>query len=388
MQSGISFRSSALAPRRVLPFTLPVALLALLLVHSPLFPAQAAPASTSGGMIGSIEGTDVSVEGPSAPDNSNETITHSILVGNGSVVTVHSGQAHMALATGGEVDICGPAKFTILQSGGAVTLAVELGRLRVQLPADASFRLFTPTVVATPLDISGGARDITVGLDQDDSLCVLATSGAIQLEHQFSGEKLIVPQSGEFFLNAGKLLPVVGRPGSCQCAAMQQRPTIQPATQPPEFAAAPLTAPPPPPNPQPAPAPASAAPPNVEFSIPAHANEGHPIAPSEYNASPLAPPAAPVPVYTVVAPPLTFSASAPAPPPDPPVDTILLVREAQVLPGWEFKGHVDAPTFAAAMQHALGEGSAPNQPPSEPRKKRAGFRGFLRRIFEGNGSQD
>ena len=105
MQSGISFRSSALAPRRVLPFTLPVALLALLLVHSPLFPAQAAPASPSGGMIGSIEGTDVSVEGPSAPDNSNETITHSILVGNGSVVTVHSGQAHMALATGGEVDI-------------------------------------------------------------------------------------------------------------------------------------------------------------------------------------------------------------------------------------------------------------------------------------------
>ncbi len=343
-------------------------------------------------MIGSVEGTDVSVQGPSAPDNSNETITRSILVGNGSVVTVHSGQARMVLATGGEVDICGPAKFTILQSGGAVTLAVELGRMHVQLPADASLRLFTPTIVATPLEISGGARDITVGLDQDDSLCVLATSGAIQLEHQFSGEKLIVPQSGEFFLNAGKLLPVVGKPGGCQCAA--QRPTIQSATQPPEFAAdiAPLTAPPPQPKPQPAAAPeaaaASATPPSVEFSIPAHANESHPIAPSEKSAPPVTPPAAPTPIYTVVAPPLTFSASAPAPPPDPPVDTFLLVREAQVVPSWDFKGHVEAPTFAAAMQHALGESHASDQPAAEPRKKRAGFWSFFKRIFEGNGSQD
>ena len=70
------------------------------------------------------------------------------------------------------------------------------------------------------------------------------------------------------------------------------------------------------------------------------------------------------------------------PSPDPPIDTYLLVREAQVQPAWEFKGHVDPPTFADAMQHALGEGNSNSVPPAaEPRKKRSGFWGFWRRIF-------
>ena len=127
-------------------------------------------------IIGRIEGNDISVQGPSTPGNDNETHTPSILVGNGSVVTVHADDARMTLVSGGEVDICGPAKFTMLQSGGAITLALDFGRIRVQLPAGVTLRLFTPTIVATPIDISGGARDITVGLDLDDSLCVLAAS--------------------------------------------------------------------------------------------------------------------------------------------------------------------------------------------------------------------
>jgi hypothetical protein len=343
-------------------------------------------------IIGRIEGNDISVQGPSTPGNDNETHTPSILVGNGSVVTVHADDARMTLVSGGEVDICGPAKFTMLQSGGAITLALDFGRIRVQLPAGVTLRLFTPTIVATPIDISGGARNITVGLDLDDSLCVLAATGALQLEHQFSGEKLIVPQEGEFFLNAGKLLPVAGKPGSCQCAAIKNRPAGSPS-EPQEFAAnvQPLTAPPPPPalavpgNAPPAESPA----PDVEFSIPAHANESHPLAQPQRTAPPDPPATVPVstPVYTVVAP-LSFSAGTPLPPPDPPIDTVLLVREAQVQPTWEFKGHVDAPNFAVAMQHALGETAAPNQPPAEPQKKHRGFWGTLKRIFEGDGKQD
>jgi hypothetical protein len=165
----------------------------LFLVFCPrLTSAQENPPS----IIGRIEGTDISVQGPSTPGNDNETSTPSILVGNGSVVIVHAGDARMMLVSGGEVDICGPAKFTLLQSGVAITLALDFGRIRVRLPVSVALRLFTPTIVATPIDISGGARDITVGLDLDDSLCVLAASGALQLEHQFSGEKLIVPQDG------------------------------------------------------------------------------------------------------------------------------------------------------------------------------------------------
>ena len=346
--------------------------------------------------VAAIEGSDVSVEGPSAPGTDNERGGTGILVGNGSVVIVHSGQARLALLSGGTVDICGPAKFTVLQSNGAVTLAVELGRMRVRLPATVTLRLFTPAIVATPLEISGGARDITVGLDQSDSLCVLATSGAIQLEHQFTGEKLIVPQTGEFFLNAGKLLPVVGKAGSCRCAEMESKPLIPAPAPTPDYAknVASLTSSPDlqrtgalPTNPTP-PVPATAdvttAPSSVEFSIPAHANEAHPLAPAEKSTpAPVSPPASSIPIYTVVAPPLSFSASSPAPPPDPPIDTYLLVREAQVQPTWEYKGHVDPPTFADAMQHALGEGtitSAPT-PAAEQPKKHGGFWGFWRRIF-------
>jgi hypothetical protein len=86
----------------------------------------------------------------------------------------------------------------------------------------------------------------------------------------------------------------------------------------------------------------------------------------------------------VVAPPLSFSSKSPAPPPDAPIDTYLLVREAQVQPTWEFKGHVDPPTFADAMQHALGEDSTAgdaSKPAVETPKKRGGFWGFWRRIF-------
>ena len=95
----------------------------------------------------------------------------------------------------------------------AITLALNFGRMRVQLPAAAQLRIFTPTIVATPIDIGGAPRDFTVGLDLNDSLCVVAASGALRLEHQFTGEGLIVPQAGEFFLAAGKLLPVAGVAG-------------------------------------------------------------------------------------------------------------------------------------------------------------------------------
>jgi hypothetical protein len=363
-------------------FLLALALLCPARVRGQQTPSNLAPSN----LVGRIEGPDVSVQGSSASGNDNETITPNMLVMGGSVVTVHSGHARMMLESGGEVDICGPAKFTLLQSGGAITLALDFGTMRVRLPKTTSLRIFTPAIVATPLDINGGARDVTVGLDLNDSLCVLAASGAIQLEHQFTAEKLIVPQSGEFFLNAGKLLPVVGKAGSCQCVATMKP---QVTAQPPEFAV----------NGQPLPIvpdaaknpPADVAPPrdaeapSVEFSIPAHANEQHPVRTENNNAAQSVAPAE-IPVYTVVAP-LAFSAASPAPPPDPPIDTILLVRQAQVQPAWEFQGHVDPPNFAAAMQHALGENPTPKETPAAAPKKQRGLWAAMKRIFGGDGAQ-
>ncbi|MBZ5502505.1 MAG: hypothetical protein LAN59_09740 [Acidobacteriia bacterium] len=347
--------------------------------------------------VARVEGSDISIESGTAAANGTATAAPSIYVANGGVVTVHSGPARMTLFAGGEVDICGPAKLTVLQSSGAITLALNFGRVRVQLPPNVSLRVFTPSMVATPLEISGGARDISVGLSLDDSLCVLATSGAIQIEHQFSGEKLIVPQAGEFFLGAGKLLPVTGASGSCQCDIRQPQQAPPSASAPPEFATTPVLQGLPQVLPPPAPAAAvetPAEPPgterSVEFSVLAPANEAHPVERPARAAIPAVPPSE-APVYTMVMP-LVFSASAPVPPDDPTPDMVLLIREARVMPEWEFSGRVEAPELARAVQRALGEAppAAAKQGHDSARagKKKGGFWAALKRVFSGSSAEN
>ena len=199
MDPQFQFARRSVARFAVARFVAAVLLLGAFSVHGAAVRADNAPS----GAVARVEGRDISVEGGVAASD-RQTTSPGIYASNGSVVTVHSGKARMTLLTGGKVAICGPAKFTVLVSGGAITLALNFGRMRVELPAKAALRIFTPTIIGTPIDISGGARDVTVGLELDDSLCVLATSGAIQLEHQFTGEMIIVPQAGEFFLNSGK----------------------------------------------------------------------------------------------------------------------------------------------------------------------------------------
>jgi len=373
-----------------------------------LFSPMAARAQNAApAIIGSVEGRDISCENGTPLTGGSASFGNRLDVSDGTVVTVHSGQARMTLVVGGEVDICGPAKLTVLLSGDAITLALNFGRVRVLLPQNTTLRIFTPTIIGTPIDISGGARDVTVGLSLDDSLCVTATSGAIQLEHQFTGERLIVPQAGEFFLNSGKLLPVAGTPGSCQCVTAPA-----PARVSPDYAAVPkppvrelppiAIIPPPAPNPEPAamvevqPPAAPQPPPEpeqkvVEYSQLAQANEAHPVIRPVKEAE-MTPPPSSDPIYTAVLPPLTFMAGNPLPPPAPTADMVLLLREARVAPEWEFRGRVEAPEFAKAMQNALGENgekpqtnakAASHNPAAEKPKKQGGFWAALKRMFGG-----
>src|ERR1700683_1812228 len=101
----------------------------LIFLCTPALSAQQTPAN----VIGRVEGNDVSVEGGSGaanignsglPNGGADGQLSSFSVTNGSVVTVHVGQARMALAAGGQIDICGPAKFTVLESGGGISLSV------------------------------------------------------------------------------------------------------------------------------------------------------------------------------------------------------------------------------------------------------------------------
>ena len=345
-----------------------------------LFAASAARAQQPpAGAIGRIDGLDVSVDGGTPAVSPGAPTTPSIYVASGSVVTVHSGKAQLTLAAGGQLDICGPARFTLLQSGDAVTLALSFGRMHVQLPAATALHIFTPTIIATPLDINGGARDVTVGLDVHDALCVLASSGALRLEHQFSGENLVVPQAGEFFLTGGKLAPVAGGPGTCECAGPDDKrlsasgpPSALPApaantvSLPPVADAKPAAQPSAVANKRaPASAPAPSSDLSVEFSVPAHANESHPSVPAPKSTQ-LAPPPEYRPEYEAMMPPLTFSAKSPAPPPEPSLDTILLVRIARVQPVFEFTGRVEPPPSPGSKNPNAAKAAASAAAPSAP----------------------
>jgi hypothetical protein len=280
--------------------------------------------------VGRIEGSDISIDGAAVGVNAPDAG----YVSNGNVVTVHEGQARFRLEAGGVISICGPAKFTVLQSGGAITLALEFGRMHMEIPAAVSLRIFTPSIVATPLDIRGGTRDLTVGLDQNDSLCVIASSGAVRLEQQLSGEHVIIPEAGDFSISGAQLLPVANAGRSCQCAAT--------------------------PEAMPSPAP-RAAPPQIASAAPAES-----VAPDA--PSPAAAAAVAQPVHQIDVP-VTFSAAgaANAPPSTPTAESAMLVRVVRADPNWEFTGHVESSEFARDLSRSLGVGRPGAQaPPLNP----------------------
>jgi hypothetical protein len=314
---------------------------------------SANPPGAPPGTIARVTGYDISVDGGNSAPLDAVFNAPSVYVSSGSVVTVHSGDAHMVLTSGGQVDICGPAKFTMLVSGGAITIALNFGRVHATLPATSQVRIFTPTIVATPIDISGNQRDITAGLDLNDSLCVRATSGALKLEQQFTGEDLIVPQSGEFFLADGKLLPVAGKPGSCDCVTTLHAKNVTaplpnipllglggkmpaPAPTAPEVAAENSSAPPPQNMPV------------VQPDVTLHAininNDAHPVAPQPKPAEPPKPLApSEMADYKIIAPPMTFSSTEPQAPQESANEIALLVRTVHVEPEWQFTGRVQPP---------------------------------------------
>ena len=392
MHPNFQIRRAALAATRAMD-RLTRAALFLILVSMLSAAAHAQNSPTQ--PIGRIQGLDVSVDGGTAATVPTADEIPSINVSNGSVVTVHSGKARLTLLRGGEVDVCGPAKFTMLTSGNDITLALNFGRLHVHLPANTSLRVFSPTVIATPIDINGGSRDVTIGLDLNDSLCVLATSGAIQLEHQFTGEKLIVPQAGEFFLNGGTLVPVAGKPGSCGCTPMQTHAPPQAPERIPEFARA--AAPQPTPSEVPpastraaearsdSPAIEQPVQPGAVFVIPVYPNDSRPVL-APHDDAPGEAPSIAEPLRGDVTPALAFMASAPSPGAQAEPEMMLLVREARESPDWEFDGHVDAPAFVTAMQHALGE--TPATAASPPKKKKRGFWASLKGLFFGKVEAD
>lgn len=307
----------------------------LLLLSLPCCGIASAQPQTPPETVGNLSGNDVSVKGAVSFDVENGRST--AVLASGSEVTVRAGEALVELDGGGEIVVCGPAHFSLLKSGGAITLALDYGTVHSVLASAVPLTVFTPQVVATPVAIGQGRRDVTVGLDRDGALCTLAASGAMRIEQQFSGQSLLVPQGGTLNLVGGQL----GMPGAaaraCSCKLLPRRPA--------------------PPAP-------------VELSVPAHPPVTPPAGP---------PPKPPVPsdepIYQVYMPPLTFDSASPTPPPPPDPQTILLVREARLQPAVVFRGRVEsAATPSPAAPRVRTGAEDDRRAPKRP--------GILRRLID------
>jgi hypothetical protein len=263
-------------------------------------------------IVGRIEGDDLAVK--TTTNAGVEINAGPTVVASGSDVTVRSGHALLLFDAGGEVSICGPAHFTLVKSTKAITLALDYGRVHPSLDSSATFTIYTPQVVATPVAISGARRDTTLGLDQEGEMCVLTTRGAMRVEPQFGGQSLIVPQGGVVSFSDGQIESLRSDASSCSCdfpRASMEHPRPSPSRE--------ITA------------------------------LSHPIQPNRKKPDTATPPAhSQEPVYTVIMPPLSFDANSPAPPPDPSPDMMLLVHEIRMRPTVVFHGHVNPALVRAA----------------------------------------
>jgi hypothetical protein len=298
------------------------------------WPLSAGPQIVSG-IVGRLSGDEVVVTGAVSFESENGRST--ALLSSGSDITVRAGRAHIELTGGGEISICGPAHLTLLESGGAVTLALDYGQVRPQVDPQVALTIYTPLIVATPVAIGAGLRDVTVGLDQQGAMCALTSRGAVRIEQQLTSQSVLLPQGGEINLNGGQLDTLRSAAGSCSCELLVTRNT---------------------------------APRQLEVSVPVRPEPARPRP-----AMPLPAPRTAEPIYRVYMPPLTFDATAPQPPPDPDPATILMVREAQPLPELYFRGQVE-PSAEAAIDYSPPREANPPPPMVKPKKGN-----FFARLF-------
>ena len=332
---AVSGRWVIISAKTLAFLTLPI--LAAVLLRSGSTSAQDLPA-----VVGRIEGDDLEVA--TATPSGVETNAAPTVVATGSDVTVRSGHALLILNAGGEVSVCGPAHFKVIKSSGAVTLALDYGRVHPLLDSAETFTIYTPTIVATPIAISGGRRDTTLGLQQSGEMCVLTSRGAMRVEPQFAEQSVLIPQGGAVNLVGGQIQSLHADATACSC----------------DFPRASL--------PRPKPAPPTHEQPSPSYGVGA-LSRPRPAEPKKTD-----PPAPPLAsgsgaVYTVLMPPLTFNSNSPEPPPAPDPETIILVREVRWRPSAVYRGHVNPAPAQATARPAPPPAAAPtdDQPlPSQP----------------------
>ncbi|HEV2222321.1 MAG TPA: hypothetical protein VGR84_04905, partial [Candidatus Acidoferrales bacterium] len=311
--------------------------------------ATRAGAQAAAPILGEIAGDDISVLGPSHIVNGNSS--RAITFGGGSTVIVHAGKARVEFVGGGELEICGPAKFSVLASGEALTVALSFGRVHVKFDASRPITIYTPLIVATPMAIGDQPRDVTVGLMNTGAMCVVAARGAVQVQQQLSGETLVVPQPSEILLQGTSSLGAArAASGSCQCDFDES--SARSSASPAGIVAQGQTSqklPPSQPEPSPkniakTPPPARADSATSQISTPAQRTIAKKDATTEQPASRSATSALPPadrPITKIDLPPIGYDATSATAIAEPlSVATLMLAKEARVEPEWIFHGTV------------------------------------------------
>lgn len=299
--------------------------------------------------IGAIEGDAITVEGPMSVEVVHGQVR--TVLRSGSDVRVKSGQARVDLIEGGYILICGPAHFSLLKSGGAITLALDAGTIHAQIGSDVSLNIYTAQIQAHPISIGNGVEDLRVGLDTSGTICLRAERGAIRVEQQLTGQSVIVPQTGDITLTNGQLDKLQTTPGHCVCEMQANMMPLTPA---------------------------------VEISQPATEEEIRKrLAEKKVAAQPtsVAQTGEPEePVYQVFMPPLKYDAKAKVQTEYDP-NLVILVRHVRVHPTLIYQGRVEGDS-AMAQQHAPAQGLNPAATPKpEDESTWNRVKNYIRRIW-------
>jgi len=306
-------------PRRILAILFAGSLVSTLV---PLVLPSRADNPPLGDSVGAIEGEAISVEGPMSVEVVRGQVKTVLRIG--SDVRVKAGQARIDLIEGGQIAICGPAHFSVLKSGGALTVALDTGTIHVHLETELPLTVYTPQIQARPMSIGNGPEDLLVGLDSAGAMCIRANKGAVRIEQQLTGQSVLVPQNGDVSLANGQLETLRTSTGHCACELQQiARPQTGPGT---------------------------------EVSVLAAPEDTKKKAldskPATAQANPTAPVEKQEPVYQVFMPPLQYDSSKKAQPDYDP-GLIVLVRRVRVRPTLIFQGRVEGnPVVAQATPPA------------------------------------
>ena len=293
------------------------------------FGSKTATVATSdqpaGDSVGLIEGEDIAVTGPMSVEvvgGQTKTILRS-----GSDVRVKSGQARISLVEGGQISICGPAHFSVLKSGAALTVALESGSIHALVEREPALTVYTAEIQAQTLAIGDEPREILVGFESPGMMCIRTYRGALRLEQQLSGRSVIVPQGVDVMLANAQIDTMRNGTGQCKCDLQIAKSRTIPA---PGTAAAVRTG--------------------------ETGNSEAAPNPSDAPTSSEKTEKKEEPIYTVIMPPLTFDAKAKVQAePDPRL--MVIVRRVRVRPSLVFQGRVEGEAVATAVT------PAPPQPP-------------------------